>query len=407
MKNEVQIYTTNVEITSENVKELNELNTAYTNVTRRIKRSMENIFSNFLDIAALLHEAKQKDIYTWVGYKDIYDYAYNEFDLGKTTVKNYIQIASKCLESDNDEPYLRKGNLLEQYKHYNYSQLVELLNVPELDLEKYNPEMSVREIKENRFKENFKTYIKNMIDLSNEDSDIRKFIKDLENTLLDKYPNEKLNYKDITKDKGYGGEELSLILRFELNKDEYLFELKVHTYYDNQLNITIWGSSYRSYRNLDDALVEAKDQLIKQAIARICERIETSGQTSDQVDGSSEDDIVGQTSDQEIEAVEVKAFRTGKYVDFLEDSDFEIEAISDIEEIFENFFSNYDFEWYPDNYDVKIIMDDEHYLFLNYAMNEIRDLCIEIKNLKTNELVKEYTISDLFKFILENKIYAK
>lgn len=399
-KNELQVYTTNVEITSENIEKMNELNNAYTNVTKQIKNNMNYIFRNFLEIAALLHEAKKKEIYKWVGYNDIYEYAYNEFDFTKTTVKNYIQIASKCLEFSNDDPTLRKGVLLDKYKDYNYSQLVELLNVPELDLDKYNPEMSVRQIKENRFIENFKTYFNNMIDLKNSESNINEFINSLKETLNEKFPNEILNFKDKSMN-----EDLSLILSFNLNKDEFLFELSIRTYYNNQLNISIWGSSYLTFRYLDLALEEAKNQLIKQATRRIEERNSKKGQTSDQQDNIKRD-IFGQTSDQENKVVEPEYITSGSYEDFFRCSDFDIEVSHSFKELIKNIFGNKQFNWYHDN-TVEIILDKESFIRFDYSSDGnvecIYDFKIELGSLVEAKPIKEFTIKDLFDYILTNK----
>lgn len=392
----IQVYRTDTKITNENFAELNELNITYTKVTNDIKRNVKSIFNNFLEIAALLHEAKEKEIYKWVDYKDIYEYAQNEFDLGKTSVKNYIQIAEKCLESKDEEENLRIGILKENYKDYNYSQLVELLTVPELDLEKYNPKMSVRQIRQNKYEESFKDYLNNLTNLENDDSEINYVIKELKETLHGVYPDEELTYKKLPW--SFFG------LKFFINKKENLIEFTISKYYDNEVQFSVSGSGFKRFNILNEALDYAKEDILVQAKKRIEERQEKESQTSDQEDNIN-DHVESQTFDQENEVVEVKEFRTGTWDEFLNESDFTEEASTYLIETIASTFGHCQFEWYPDNYNLKIILNDDCYLLLNYEgssyWDEHRlDFRIKLMDSEDNSLIKEYTINSLFKQIL-------
>lgn len=82
--NEVLKYDVNSEVNLQNVNDICDLSTRYDGLTNRIKSSLNDVFKNYLDIAACLYKAKQSEIYKFVGYKNLYEYAYNEFELSQT-----------------------------------------------------------------------------------------------------------------------------------------------------------------------------------------------------------------------------------------------------------------------------------------------------------------------------------
>lgn len=266
--NNIKIYNADTEITSDNINYLSELNSEYTRITNTIRNNIDCIFSNFLEISALLHEFKYKRLYEFVGYKDIYDYAYNEFDLSKTSVKNYIQIAEKCLVKRNGNEELREGRLLERYKDYNYSQLVELLNVDELDLEKYTPTMSIRKIRENKYKDKLVKYFTGIVDLENENSTINNFIKLLKDELKKKFPNEQIFYKTS---KSFREHSLNIKFYLDSNLYDILFEFEIFINWDFKIRFAYWGVGYVETHDYDfivKTVIDKFDDLVKKKLNR-------------------------------------------------------------------------------------------------------------------------------------------
>lgn len=124
----------NLEI-SEAIKLANE----YCALTNSIRSRVNDIFSNYLIIGTKLKTINDAELYKLEEYESIYDYASKLFNLSQTTVHNVMAISEKFSDG--------YGRLLDQYKDYTFSTLVELLSVNALDLEKYSPDMTVKEIR--------------------------------------------------------------------------------------------------------------------------------------------------------------------------------------------------------------------------------------------------------------------
>lgn len=117
-------------------------------VKTKIGLLLNDTSKNFVKIGYWLLKLNKVDLALY-GYKSIYDFAKDVFGLGTTSVKNMVGVANKFCDFDN---YYSKYDcvLKEEYKGFSYSQLVELLSVDELDLEKFNCSMPVAEMRENK-----------------------------------------------------------------------------------------------------------------------------------------------------------------------------------------------------------------------------------------------------------------
>ena len=108
----------------------------------KIENTINDIKNNFFYLGLLFSEVKSFKLYEQSGYKDVFEFAEKTFHLGKSTVYNLININNR-FASEN------KMIIDEKYKDFSYSQLTELWTFNDDDLfEKFNPEMSVRQIKE-------------------------------------------------------------------------------------------------------------------------------------------------------------------------------------------------------------------------------------------------------------------
>ena len=105
-----------------------------------IKREMGKVENSYLTMAFALCRINNDKTYIIDGYKNIYDFAQDKFNLGRSTCNNFISIVST---------YSSNGlELDEQYKGFSSTQLVVLL--PHIrqggSLEGFTPDMSSRKM---------------------------------------------------------------------------------------------------------------------------------------------------------------------------------------------------------------------------------------------------------------------
>lgn len=135
-------------ITNSDINKLSNIVNIYENSKKEINKYITSIFNNYLKIGKLLNDVKESNAFVCADYENIYDFAKNEFDLSSTTVKNLIAIFKRFCKCD------QYGNvtLLDDFKDFNYSQLVELVSVDNSQIELFKPEMSVKTIRVNKLK---------------------------------------------------------------------------------------------------------------------------------------------------------------------------------------------------------------------------------------------------------------
>lgn len=106
---------------------------------KALDEAYDEVRGNFLKISALLSSivANTNDFKIF-GCKDIFEFAEKRWDYGSTSVKNFLSIGLKFMEGAEPLP---------GYEMYSYSQLVELLPVPEDMLHEFNAGMTVAEIR--------------------------------------------------------------------------------------------------------------------------------------------------------------------------------------------------------------------------------------------------------------------
>lgn len=132
------------------------LKTEYSQVNSiidNIKGLLGDTIQNYLKIGYLL-SCVDDNLLKKMGYENIYDFSKENFDLGVTSTKNFINVYKRFAIIDSDEEnvdcatfYVHRIALKEEYNDYSLSQLVELLPVADSDLDKYNPDMTTKEIR--------------------------------------------------------------------------------------------------------------------------------------------------------------------------------------------------------------------------------------------------------------------
>jgi hypothetical protein len=115
--------------------------------TQRIKRYEKDIQHNYIQIAMNLYEVQEFEILKDTDYKNIYDYALNEFGFQKTKTNDLINIYKKFFFEE------RKAKIgILTYGDYSITQLIYMLNMSDEQLKQCNPKLSVRAVKEIRLK---------------------------------------------------------------------------------------------------------------------------------------------------------------------------------------------------------------------------------------------------------------
>ena len=209
-----------------------------------MKTYIKSIFDNYLKIGKILNDLKQSEAFLCAEYSNIYEYAKNEFNLSATTVKNLISIFNKfCVIDKYNSPVLN-----DEFKEFNYSQLVELVSVDNLEIDNFKSNMSVKVIRENKNK--IKLFNKFTSASTSELDLIRNYINDKFVDFKNKF-NIEINYDEKIK---------TYLLKFILNLDNklnYKFDIayKISSYnfefgkifYSYSYLLNIPGLSYSNY----------------------------------------------------------------------------------------------------------------------------------------------------------------
>jgi hypothetical protein len=250
--------------------ELVHKNQRYNHLTDMINYRINSIFDNYLEIGSYLKEVDQDKIYEANEYTSVYEYASKEFDLSETTTKNIISIVKRFCGDH--------GRLLDQYKEFSFSNLVELLPVDDKEIKNFTPSMTVKtmrskkiELEVNKQLEKLTSEDSLLTDLIHKiiDYDWNKYLK-TKNFFVDYKLNKKKyesnNKDDDNYDYRYG--KYSIHVDFTLKNDKkkniYKFKLKINL---NEFRFKFEGDYYiwntlESLDNLDKSL----DEIIKKII---------------------------------------------------------------------------------------------------------------------------------------------
>ena len=121
-------------------------------IVNLVRGLLNNTVMNYLKIGYLLNSINEQQLKD-LGCDSIYDFSKQNFNLGVTSTKNFINVFKRFGECELPyenfavkyaEGYVR---LKDEFKEYSMSQLVELLPVEDEDLEKFSPDMTTTEIR--------------------------------------------------------------------------------------------------------------------------------------------------------------------------------------------------------------------------------------------------------------------
>ena len=137
------------------IKNYSELKKSYDEISETvntIRGLLNDTVNNYLKIGCLLSSISDEKLKE-LGCDSIYEFSKQNFNLGVTSTKNFINVYQrfgeyKCDYDDMGPRYIPNFVYLkEEFKDFSMSQLVELLPVADEDFNKFNPEMSCKEIR--------------------------------------------------------------------------------------------------------------------------------------------------------------------------------------------------------------------------------------------------------------------
>ena len=111
---------------------------------KRIEKAYNRMEHSYLETAVALHAIYHKELYRLDGYKNIYEFAEENYNISRGTCHNFLSICEKFGKLDAQGLVV---GLLDRYGTYSVSQLAVMQAFPQELLNQCNDEMSVRELK--------------------------------------------------------------------------------------------------------------------------------------------------------------------------------------------------------------------------------------------------------------------
>lgn len=111
-----------------------------------IYKDIQNIKHNCISLGFHLREMKVCEYYKDLGYSDFMECVEKNFGLDKSAVSRYINLWENFCATDDSGG--KKMWIDEKYKDYGYSQLCEMLSLPDEERKEIKPDMTVSQIRD-------------------------------------------------------------------------------------------------------------------------------------------------------------------------------------------------------------------------------------------------------------------
>jgi hypothetical protein len=152
--------------------------------TETIKDCINSISKQFLLIGYELWHLKKSELYKISGYKNISDYAFDQFNFKKRSTYNFIAIVEKfCIYDKFGYP---THEIKSDYKDYNYSQLTEMLSLSDDHKKLVDSGMPVKQIRE----------VKKSVVSDSKENIVEVIFDDVEEEKVSKIYTENADFKD-------------------------------------------------------------------------------------------------------------------------------------------------------------------------------------------------------------------
>lgn len=127
---------------------------SYDSAKSIIRRDLESMSRKFITIGYYLKLIRDKEMYRQDGFRDIWEFAQDTYDISKSTCSRWMAMNDKFSQGGNS-PYLK-----EEYRDFGKSQLQEMLYLTDEQMEQARPDMTAKEIREIRKPEEPKRELK-------------------------------------------------------------------------------------------------------------------------------------------------------------------------------------------------------------------------------------------------------
>lgn len=133
-------------------RDVNIIKKEYNRLVGSISKEYGKVEASSLKIAFALYEIYHGEMYEIDGYKNIYDFGMERFNLSRGTTNNFINIIKKFgLRGEDGEVICGKeSGLFEEYEKFTFSKLCLLVSVPDEYLPEFYSTMTAREIREKK-----------------------------------------------------------------------------------------------------------------------------------------------------------------------------------------------------------------------------------------------------------------
>jgi len=148
-----------------------------------IRRKLTETAGNFVYIGYRLKQIRESGMFD--GAADVFEFAQNEYGLGKSTVSRFIAINEKYSEGGNSL------ELKEEYRNFSSSKLSEMLSLPDSECELITEKTTIKEIRE------LKNFTKQEIPEDVEQAAVER--TPLENCIIDYFEKRKETLENIMK----------------------------------------------------------------------------------------------------------------------------------------------------------------------------------------------------------------
>lgn len=162
----------------------------FESIRNYIKNCIDDMQRNFLKLGYLFDFVKTNKYYVQLEYESFEDFVLGEYGFTRQTANRFIAIFHRFAKpiEVNKKIDIYAVSLKDDFKDYNVSQLIELVNVPEEEISKFKPSMKVKDIRENKAAIKAKNELDSQLDNSNPRSAFSRLINDLCNSTSYKYP---------------------------------------------------------------------------------------------------------------------------------------------------------------------------------------------------------------------------
>lgn len=126
----------------ETIKKWYELPMGLEDVRSNIRANIRTAARSFVAIGFYLKRAREDKLYEEAGFSSVWDFAREEFGIGRSTATRYMAVNDR-FSVDGNSP-----NLSPEYQTYNQSQLIEMVTMTGEQLEQVTPDMTVRQLRE-------------------------------------------------------------------------------------------------------------------------------------------------------------------------------------------------------------------------------------------------------------------